>query len=188
MTKRPPWRMSRRGFITQVTAGALGLLGCSAKRDPDGPDAGLGSDGGPSGPTSADVIVIGAGMAGLAAARAIFDAGKSVIVLEARDRIGGRIHSDHRWPDVAAEIGASWIHGSTGNPLVPLAMAAGATTVPTNYDSQAIFATAGQQLTGSALASLQSRFDQVDSAVRSTVRQMMKSGQMDVSLSSVVTS
>jgi monoamine oxidase len=191
MTRPPPGRrgVSRRGFITQVTAGGLGLLGCRARRgNPQSDvDAGSSSDGASTGPTSADVIVVGAGMAGVAAARAIFDAGKSVIVLEARDRIGGRIHSDHRWPDVAAELGASWIHGSTGNPLVPLAMAAGATTVATNYDSQSIFATAGQQLTGAALSSLQSTFDQVDRAVRSLVRQRMNDGQPDVSLGELLT-
>ena len=42
-----------------------------------------------------DVIVIGAGFAGLRAARDLKDAGKSVLVLEARDRIGGRTHCDY---------------------------------------------------------------------------------------------
>ena len=59
-----------------------------------------------------DVVVIGAGAAGLAAARAIADAGRHVIVLEARDRIGGRIHTADV-PDLGApvELGAAFIHG-----------------------------------------------------------------------------
>src|SRR5262245_59630971 len=59
----------------------------------------------------ADVIVIGAGAAGLAAARALVSAGRRVIVLEARDRIGGRVWTDHRFGPVAVERGAEFIHG-----------------------------------------------------------------------------
>lgn len=60
----------------------------------------------------ADVIVIGAGVGGLVAASALTEAGQSVIVLEARERIGGRVYSlpdpNHRLP---AELGAEFIHG-----------------------------------------------------------------------------
>jgi len=59
----------------------------------------------------ADVIVIGAGAAGLAAARALADAGHRAIVLEARDRIGGRIWTDHHFGPVPVERGAEFIHG-----------------------------------------------------------------------------
>lgn len=59
----------------------------------------------------ADVIVVGAGAAGLAAARALHDAGRRVIVLEARDRIGGRVWTDHRFGPVPVERGAEFIHG-----------------------------------------------------------------------------
>src|SRR5215471_18280519 len=59
-----------------------------------------------------DVIVIGAGVAGLSAARALSDGGLSVIVLEARDRIGGRIFTRHipSFP-TPIELGAEFIHG-----------------------------------------------------------------------------
>lgn len=57
-----------------------------------------------------DVIVVGAGIAGLAAARRIHDAGLSVMTLEARDRIGGRVHSQSHSGRVT-DLGASWIHG-----------------------------------------------------------------------------
>ena len=58
----------------------------------------------------ADVLVIGAGMAGLTAARTLADAELKVLVLEARDRIGGRIFTKHVGED-AIEMGAEFIHG-----------------------------------------------------------------------------
>jgi monoamine oxidase len=57
-----------------------------------------------------DVVVIGAGMAGLMAARALAEAGLKVLVLEAQDRIGGRILTRHVG-DEAIELGAEFIHG-----------------------------------------------------------------------------
>ena len=68
----------------------------------------------------ADVLVIGAGLSGLAAARALMQAGQSVILLEARDRTGGRIHSEGGF-----DYGAHWIHGTEGNPLTNAARAMG---------------------------------------------------------------
>lgn len=78
-------------------------------------------------------IVIGAGMAGAAAARDLRAAGVDVTVLEARGRTGGRIRSDRAW-GAPVELGAAWIHGTGGNPLVPLARSAGLRLVPTDYD------------------------------------------------------
>ena len=64
--------------------------------------------------TEADVIVIGAGAAGLSAATALGQAGLAVTVLEARERIGGRIFT-LRDPVCQApvELGAEFVHGST---------------------------------------------------------------------------
>jgi len=59
----------------------------------------------------ADVLVIGAGAAGLAAARALVDAGRRVIVLEARERIGGRVWTDRSFAAIPVERGAEFIHG-----------------------------------------------------------------------------
>ncbi|HJQ33103.1 MAG TPA: NAD(P)/FAD-dependent oxidoreductase [Pyrinomonadaceae bacterium] len=59
-----------------------------------------------------DVLVIGAGAAGLAAARELVNAGLSVLVLEARDRVGGRVHTLHDPASpVPVELGAEFIHG-----------------------------------------------------------------------------
>jgi len=59
-----------------------------------------------------DVAIIGAGAAGLAAAKTLSSAGLNVCVLEARDRIGGRIHTHHDpATDVPIELGAEFVHG-----------------------------------------------------------------------------
>lgn len=63
-----------------------------------------------------NVIVIGAGMAGLVAARLLHDSGCQVTVLEARNRLGGRIWTDQRW-GVPCDLGASWVHGANDNAL-----------------------------------------------------------------------
>lgn len=58
-------------------------------------------------------LVIGAGMAGLAAARDLHDAGETVTVLEARDRTGGRVFTDRAFAGIPVELGAEFIHGDT---------------------------------------------------------------------------
>ena len=74
---------------------------------------------------SFDVIIIGAGAAGLAAARELSGAGKSVAVLEARSRIGGRIWTTH-FPDLPLpiELGAEFIHGQARETLAIVQAAA----------------------------------------------------------------
>lgn len=81
------------------------------------------------------VLVIGAGVAGLAAAHMLRAAGHRVTVIEARDRICGRISSSRIWPGVPVDLGASWIHGTRGNPPSALADEAGAERLPTSHDS-----------------------------------------------------
>jgi monoamine oxidase len=73
------------------------------------------------------VLVLGAGMAGISAARALADVGCSVTVLEARDVAGGRIRTDMSL-GAPLDLGASFIHGTKGNPLVALASRFGAAT------------------------------------------------------------
>lgn len=92
----------------------------------------------PARASSARVLVIGAGMAGLSAARQLADEGFKVTVLEARDRIGGRIHTDRTFGS-AVDLGAAWIHGTEGNPIADLARRARARTVATDWEAFALY-------------------------------------------------
>lgn len=92
------------------------------------------------------VLVIGAGLAGLSAARDLARAGYDVSVIEARNRIGGRLHTSHLWPDLPMDLGASWIHGTHGNPLTALATEARARTVATSYDAALLLGPDGAEI------------------------------------------
>lgn len=90
--------------------GAAAAVGSCGSRDPGEP---------------VDVIVVGAGMAGLSAARSLTRAGANVVIVEARDRVGGRIMTSDLWPAAPVDLGASWIHGTDGNPVYDEAVALG---------------------------------------------------------------
>lgn len=100
-------------------------------------------------PTSAQtprkVIVIGAGVSGLACAQALTNAGIAVTVLEARARIGGRVWTD-RTLGLPLDMGASWIHGTRGNPLSALADQANVARVVTDYDNHTVYDADGREL------------------------------------------
>lgn len=81
------------------------------------------------------VLIIGAGLAGLAAGRYLKAQGAKAILLEARERIGGRVWTDRCLDGVALESGASWIHGVRGNQLALIARDFEVEIVPTNYYS-----------------------------------------------------
>lgn len=69
-----------------------------------------------------DVAVIGAGAAGLAAGLTLKASGKRFIVLEARDRVGGRAFTDHgTFPGIAFDHGGHWLHSASLNPFTRIA-------------------------------------------------------------------
>jgi monoamine oxidase len=81
-------------------------------------------------PREADIVVIGAGAAGIAAARRIMAANRKVLVLEATGQIGGRCLTDSTTFDVPFDRGARWIHNPDTNPMIKLARGAGLDVVP----------------------------------------------------------
>lgn len=72
-------------------------------------------------PSSIDVAIIGAGAAGIAAAHALQNSGLSIIVLEARDRAGGRGHTIMAAPGIAFDLGCGWLHSADKNRFVTIA-------------------------------------------------------------------
>ncbi len=72
-------------------------------------------------PSEIEVAIIGAGAAGLGAAHALKDSGLSVIVLEARDRVGGRGHTVQAAPGVIFDVGCGWLHSADRNAFVGIA-------------------------------------------------------------------
>ncbi|MEM6479754.1 MAG: FAD-dependent oxidoreductase, partial [Pseudomonadota bacterium] len=90
------------------------------------------------------IAIIGAGFAGLGAAKALEAAGALPEIIEARDRIGGRVHSADLG-NAKIDLGASWIHGIEDNPLTDLADITGAQTRVTEWDRVAAFSANGRK-------------------------------------------
>lgn len=104
--------MTRRGFLSASAAVASGpVLGGRAWGAPL--------------PREADIVVIGAGAAGIAAARRIMAANRKVLVIEASSQIGGRCITDSSTFDVPFDRGARWMHNPDANPMLKLARSVG---------------------------------------------------------------
>lgn len=91
----------------------------------------------------ADVVIVGAGLAGLSAARAVRGAGRTVIVLEARDRVGGRTLNEPIGDGKVVEIGAQWV-GPTQDRVIGLIAELGLETFPTHVAGTNIFERGGR--------------------------------------------
>ena len=71
--------------------------------------------------TETDILIIGAGIAGLAAAKKLIAAGREVTLLEASHRIGGRAYTEEVRPGEVFDLGAHWMHVASQNPFKPIA-------------------------------------------------------------------
>ncbi|MFD6354854.1 flavin monoamine oxidase family protein [Nocardia tengchongensis] len=149
--------MHRRGFLRVTALSALAFAAATACD---------GSGTAPPPGARQRVIVVGAGIAGLAAARSLADRGHDVVVVEARDRIGGRIRTSGHWADAPADLGATWIHGVDGNPITDLARKAGAATVPTSYENGTDYGTDGHPVDDATAAAIGHWRDRIAKALR----------------------
>lgn len=130
----PTKTVTRRGAVggTLVAAASLSRpLEAAAKRAP-----------GKRAPRLHDVAVVGAGLAGLTAARDIAAKGKSVVVLEARDRVGGRVWNQDLGDGHVVEAGAEFI-GPTQNAIAAMADAVGVKSFKTFNSGNNIYVRKG---------------------------------------------
>jgi monoamine oxidase len=86
-----------------------------------------------------DVVIVGAGAAGLAAAHTLAEKGLSFVLIEAKDRIGGRAFTDTASFGLPFDHGCSWLHQSNRNPFKPIAESAGFTLLPHDDAGEAVF-------------------------------------------------
>jgi monoamine oxidase len=161
-------RFTRNDFLKAATIGTASAiaLSCGMIEDPP-PSPTEESDAMPSNipqaesdSREADVLVLGAGIAGLAAARTLVKKGLHVIILEARDRIGGRMWTDHSL-GIPLDLGASWIHGVKKNPITELAKEFGVKTVRTDFENFSTFDVDGKELSSAEESEMEDLFDSI---------------------------
>jgi monoamine oxidase len=128
-------------------------------------------------PNGKSVIVVGAGIAGIAAAESLRKEGFAVTVLEAQEKVGGRLRSN-RSLGIAFDEGASWIHGVNNNPITKLARQAGMDTYQTRDDSIKAYDLGGTAYTDAV-------FSNTEDALYETLRTLSSQGAANKSFEEV---
>ncbi|HEY9311720.1 flavin monoamine oxidase family protein [Williamsia sp.] len=138
------YSISRRQLIGGAALGAVGLTVGGSLMGAGAASAGPGGD---PGSQTYDVAVVGGGLSGLAAAKTIAESGRSVLVLEARERAGGRVHNISTPKlGVTLDAGAEFI-GPTQTHIASLAREYGVATLPTYNEGDSVFWNSGKRST-----------------------------------------
>lgn len=130
-----------------------------------------------NGPNGKTVLVIGAGISGLTAAKKLNEKGFGVTVLEAQEKVGGRLRTN-RALGIGFDEGASWIHGVKGNPITSLAKQSGMNTFAT-LDESRISYDIGGVLRGAKA------YDKAEDELYIILNSMMKKGNATQSFETV---
>jgi monoamine oxidase len=161
--------MQRRQFIKDTLTGfllmapTLSAISCSGNNAIE--------------PNAKTIIIIGAGISGLAAAKKLKGKGLNVIILESQDKVGGRLRTN-RSLGIGFDEGASWIHGINGNPITTLAQEAGMSTFQTVDESRKSYDIGG------VLRSAAS-YDDAEDELYTILDTMMKRGNANQSFEAI---
>ena len=166
--------MKRRQFIIDSITGLPILLlsptilasSCNKDEDPK--------------PGDKTVLIVGAGISGLAAAKKLKEKGFNVIIFESQDKIGGRLRTN-RSSNITFDEGASWIHGVNGNPITELAQQAGMNLFHTDDDSRKSYDVGGVLRDASS-------YNNAEDELYTILNSMMNSGNASQSFESVFNS
>ena len=162
--------MQRRKFIKDTIKGlpilllTPSILASSCRKDDDNPN-------------NKTVIIVGAGISGLAAAKKLNEKGLRVIVLESKDKVGGRLKTN-RSLGIAFDEGASWIHGTNGNPISLLANQSGMTTEFTDDSSRISYDMGGVLRSATT-------YDNAETELENIVNSLMNSGGKNQSFETI---
>jgi monoamine oxidase len=129
-----------------------------------------------------DVIVIGAGIAGIESARFLQSQGYSVLVLEARDRIGGRVLTNNSLDNIPLDLGASWVHGVRNNPVTALIRQFQIKILQTDYNSFIQYNSNGNKVTDFQERELEKLFDILVEKIEAFRTNLKSQNQPDISL------
>jgi monoamine oxidase len=121
-------------------------------------------------PSIPDVAIVGAGAAGIAAARECAALGLSCVVLEAMARVGGRAFTEGERLGAPFDHGASWLHRADANPLVPLARALGLRLVDSDAVRERHVVVGSRRATPREVAALEAAMAHFEATVAARAR------------------